>query len=293
MLVNLLPGLRTLRTPLAVGYLWLLGLWLIFAQELPTSDPKTIGPVHSVFEAETFLGSGTVLAALSFLAYLLGIMILWRLDWNIFIVMYPELSQSPLRTRNFLITKLFTPLSRPLLLFHRPKCHALQGQLVLILARKLRTVPEEHRNEATLLVTEQIRTPARTNTFTTWTHDSEDIHTAAVLGGQLPEVSIQLQAANRDLWDAFDRARAESEFRSAIVWPIIPVICVAALHLSPWWWLLITIPVLLLFLAMGESVQATSTLVQAMALGVVDPPVFGEIDDMTARKEKGTTELKV
>lgn len=35
MLAGLLPGLRQVRTPLAVGYLWLLNLWLLLADYLP------------------------------------------------------------------------------------------------------------------------------------------------------------------------------------------------------------------------------------------------------------------
>jgi hypothetical protein len=34
---NLLPGLRDLRTPLAVGYLWLVALWLALHKYLPAS----------------------------------------------------------------------------------------------------------------------------------------------------------------------------------------------------------------------------------------------------------------
>lgn len=37
---------------------------------------------------------------------------------------------------------------------------------------------------------------------------------------------------------------------------------------------------------MGESVQATSTLVQALVLGIVAPPMFAEVDETVLRRIK-------
>ncbi|MFF4392878.1 MULTISPECIES: hypothetical protein [unclassified Streptomyces] len=38
MLASLLPGLRELRTPLATGYLYLLLLFLLFSDSIPTKN---------------------------------------------------------------------------------------------------------------------------------------------------------------------------------------------------------------------------------------------------------------
>jgi hypothetical protein len=62
-LLNILPGLRELRAPLAAGYLWLLVGWLAFGDaELPR---------HAREFLEEFRGLGDAVA-LSFAAYLLG-----------------------------------------------------------------------------------------------------------------------------------------------------------------------------------------------------------------------------
>jgi hypothetical protein len=72
MLASLLPGLRDVRTPLTVGYLWVLILWIWFADNLPREVPAEDGPIRRVFELSGVLGDGAVLAGLSFVAYLLG-----------------------------------------------------------------------------------------------------------------------------------------------------------------------------------------------------------------------------
>lgn len=71
MLTTILPGLRDLRTPLATGYLWLVALFLIFAELVPKPD-SDIAIVRQVFDLSTALGTTTLLAVASFIAYLIG-----------------------------------------------------------------------------------------------------------------------------------------------------------------------------------------------------------------------------
>src|SRR5687768_7664884 len=74
MLAGLLPGLRQVRTPLAVGYMWLLVLWLLFADDLPR-NPTDGSLISRVFELGGFFGKAAVVATLSFVAYLIGSLI--------------------------------------------------------------------------------------------------------------------------------------------------------------------------------------------------------------------------
>src|SRR5690554_6799109 len=72
MLASLLPGLRDVRTPLTVGYLWLVLLYLWFADRLPHERPDGDGVLSRLFDLSAFVGLSVTLAATSFVAYLVG-----------------------------------------------------------------------------------------------------------------------------------------------------------------------------------------------------------------------------
>jgi hypothetical protein len=56
-LSSLLPGLRNLRTPLAVGYLWIVALWLLLHDHIPkTLEQAATEPAKSLFELGSLLG---------------------------------------------------------------------------------------------------------------------------------------------------------------------------------------------------------------------------------------------
>jgi hypothetical protein len=71
-LASLLPGLRDLRGPLAVGYTWLIVLWLFFADKVPHERPANGNAIAKLFDLGDLLGPTVVLAAVSFVAYMLG-----------------------------------------------------------------------------------------------------------------------------------------------------------------------------------------------------------------------------
>jgi hypothetical protein len=72
MLASLLPGLRDVRTPLTVGYLWLFIGWAWFGDRLPRTRPAGDGLIARFFDLYGVLGLSAIAVVLSFLAYLLG-----------------------------------------------------------------------------------------------------------------------------------------------------------------------------------------------------------------------------
>jgi hypothetical protein len=74
LLMNLLPGLRDLRAPLAAGYLWLAAGWLCFAPELPTSINEAQGVLKDIYRVIQASSPVAVLAGLTFAAYIVGIL---------------------------------------------------------------------------------------------------------------------------------------------------------------------------------------------------------------------------
>jgi hypothetical protein len=74
MLAQLLPGLREVRTPLACGYLWLLAAY--FALYNPIPEPgHARGAVAAVYDLSALAGRPATLAAVTFAAYLVGILL--------------------------------------------------------------------------------------------------------------------------------------------------------------------------------------------------------------------------
>ena len=72
MIVNILPGLRELRAPLASGYLWLLTFWLTFAPLVPPMSGAT-GIWADINRLGSAVGRSGALAAATFAAYIIGI----------------------------------------------------------------------------------------------------------------------------------------------------------------------------------------------------------------------------
>lgn len=73
LLSSLVPGLRDLRTPLAVGYIWIAVLWIL-SPELPSTVTSN-DLLNRVSQLGATVGPGGQLAALSFAAYLLGVLL--------------------------------------------------------------------------------------------------------------------------------------------------------------------------------------------------------------------------
>ena len=72
MLTSLLPGLREVRAPLAAGYLWLLAAWLLLFPRFPTPGQQWGEWFPALAKLGDVLGGVAVLAAVSFVAYLVG-----------------------------------------------------------------------------------------------------------------------------------------------------------------------------------------------------------------------------
>lgn len=71
MLASLLPGLRELRAPLAAGYTWIFGLWVML-RDLNIES----GPVRAFREDITqlaaWIGKPALIGAVTFVAYIIG-----------------------------------------------------------------------------------------------------------------------------------------------------------------------------------------------------------------------------
>src|SRR4051794_33626713 len=72
--MNLLPGLRELRAPLAAGYMWIITVWISLSDfhALPQSRPAGDAWRAQLWDLGGALGKTTLLGITTFAAYLLG-----------------------------------------------------------------------------------------------------------------------------------------------------------------------------------------------------------------------------
>jgi hypothetical protein len=285
LITNLLPGLRDLRTPLAVGYLWLVALWLVLYKHLPKSIGTARGPMKSLYELGDFVGKGVVLAAATFVAYLLGSLLVrpprtWlnakadqkddeagkdddKFDWVWIYLLDGHIADSAiLQLRSFVDNKL-----REVEDVMHPWLHRR-----ILEARELPIIQKDDDPYATIL-------------------NLRSAYVSSILEDQ-DLVGMQLQARNRDLWETYDRKTAESHFRYGITWPLIAIIAIISLQSSWFWLFLLIIPVWLLTLAWRLNLEAKATLIQAIITGLVVPPILEDLDKGVKKRREELKQLK-
>jgi hypothetical protein len=282
-LASLLPGLRDLRTPLATGYLWLVTLWLLVHEHLPTSAATASGPTKSLLQLADLVGKATVLAAFSFIAYLVGSILMLSLRPNFAAyVVDPENHMLGGFIGSTIIRVTHGALGTP----SSGLTTSMYDQIRTFASSRLRenNVRLSTKHHADILRT---RPSAATDDANTERHNKELLagdYSGAIIK-DLPLVAIQLQAKNRDFWDTYDRHNAESLFRFGIAQPLVFLVIVWAWQSTSWWLILLAVPGVLVVLGFRHSVSATATLVQAVVLKLVEPPVLEELREAVAREE--------
>jgi hypothetical protein len=74
MLATVLPAVRYIRTPLTVGYMWFLVLWLAIGHRLPTASQAS-GVLADVYRISHAVGPAGTAVAVSVAAYVVGILL--------------------------------------------------------------------------------------------------------------------------------------------------------------------------------------------------------------------------
>ena len=292
MLASLLPGLRDLRTPLATGYLWVVALWLVLHDWVPGSVEAATGPIKSLYQLGTFGGDAVTLAALSFIAYLLGSMLRIQPRTNFSGTIYktrPEIRLMPTRALlSWIAWQSFnfsSALYRQLETFVSTRLRETASDLnfndhVDVVLRRARGKPIWPNEEGPFGPRPESESP----------QDEERVLTSAYaenIVDDFPAVAIQLQAKNRDFWDTYDRQLAEAQFRYGIAPPLALIIVLLAWQSGDWWWLfLLAAPVFLFVLGYRHRIEAASTLVQAVVLKMVEPPVLERLRETVAKKQE-------
>jgi len=240
MLNSLLPGLREIRTPLATGYLWLLTSWVIFSHQMPRQRPSA-GPLASLWDLANYAGKGALLAALTFIAYLVGSLV--------------EINPQ----------RLWAYGGRPQWLSR------LRDLLRHGVLNRLRVIPFSDQAERDLVTysAEDLGTVI----------DGEYAAGKMMQSVMYEErqLATRLQAQNTELFGRYDRLLAESAFRLNVAPPLVVLLTVLTWQSS----LATGMQVALTFLALGygatlcsqavmRAVQSRDVIAQALVVGILE-----------------------
>jgi hypothetical protein len=102
----------------------------------------------------------------------------------------------------------------------------------------------------------------------------------------IPQIAVRLHAESKNLWDEYDRLRAESEFRLAIAPPIVLLFGASAGQLSAWhpigtgvgFILGLGVGFLFLWSGLMKNRESNDAVLQAVLINVVKSPAQDEIE---------------
>jgi hypothetical protein len=279
MLASLLPGLRDLRTPLATGYLWLIAIWLLLHDRLPKTVDQATGPIRSLYQLGALAGTTASLAAVSFLAYILGSMLLLNLSSHL----DPYILEPKIGIANLPI---------PARTVAAVRGYGLRGGLNYtsgrLMYRQLETFTRARVRESTRFkVMKELHSSVLGRPADMTSIEALTYQYVKQIVREFRAVGIQLQAKNRDLWDTYDRRTSEAQFRFGISPPL--ALCIALIawqSRDPRWLVLLVVPLYLSVLGTRETAEAASTLVQSIVLKRVEPPVLERLSETVAKQKE-------
>jgi hypothetical protein len=290
-LANLMPGVRELRAPLAAGYLWLLAAWLVLAERIPPEEEAT-GLLKSLYDLGDVATAIGFAIALSFAAYLVGII-------------SQAILNPPLRELYSLVVY---RLSRESLQVQLPyvswyeeswdlKFIRARGLISYRGARALNQIVSNRlmdlwsrlpRGGLSELLHVELGEPPPSQAGPTsareeWIDDARNPELSNSVAGrvfqELPVIATRLIGKEPELFAAQDRLKGESDFREAIVPPLLALGVIVALFTFPVW----TAPVLAITLlfagliareARKSNRDRNDLIIDALFLERVESPIL-------------------
>jgi hypothetical protein len=240
MFAHLLPGIREVRAPLAAGYLWLLALWVALEPVLPDERSAT-GVVESLYRLADGLSAVGVGVAVSFAAYLVGSLSIslfglplgkWHGRRDLSAQARDALAELARATRSELerILSISGVDVEQLLDESRVIAEvALPGGNRKILYKRRRRGRRPHPRGPGRAQPRDFEAEQQGRIAFAVTRELDVIATTRLLG------------RDQELYSAIDRLRAETEFRRAIVPPIVFGGLAVGLRVPGPWWLLVVV----------------------------------------------------
>jgi len=291
MLMNLLPGFRELRAPLAAGYLWLIVPWILWTPTCEDSElTMSACELNSAF-SDVGLGA---LAIASFAAYLLGALSItfcslplrrWLQVGGV--RRHEHLRPVSARADRYLqrlATETVERLSLALGLTETSLTEVLDEVLDEEVPRRSRRWPWQRRPDRSAAVL-RADSPAPV--------PEEAVHRDRLVSAMARElddiVLTRLLGRDPELFSAIDRRRAEVDFRLAIIPPLVAVLAVVASGVPVIAGIAVAAGAVLFVAALGWDAlasqrKANEDLTAAIADGRVRAPALERVEaEVTAR----------
>ena len=111
--------------------------------------------------------------------------------------------------------------------------------------------------------------------------------TKAGILAETAELVVRLQVAAENLYQSYDRKRAEAELRLAVALPVFfVVVCIAVYEQQPWWMVLSAFPVALWWQGRTRREDAESDLIQMLTQAVIQTPFLERLEQAARRRHK-------
>ena len=309
MFANLLPGLRELRAPLVAGYLWLATAWFLFGDRFAADSSQTTPQLRQVYRLFEFLGRPATLAALTVVAYLIGLVSLsmteglrrgarWIASYGSLFGRWRRRGSNRRVGELLRDTTVLQPAQRVVLArldrrllkdaAFRDELRARVDQAIVPAQRELwvqlqtlhRALTDDERSTFSV---NACRSPfplpfvldAEVNSELQRSYslrqelllrfvDLELYVQGAVR--EVEELPARLLKGAPEVFAAYDRLRAEAEFRNAVALPLTALLVTFTATWSTWWIFGLLLPAALLLLAHQSSIRAGKQLAEAFAV---------------------------
>lgn len=273
---SILPGLREIRTPLAVGYAWILVLYLAVLYRLPDPAHAT-GPLADAYRVGRLVTPVGIAVAASVAAYLVGVIVLpltsaltkTVLRWRR-IAPFWLLARLPGRSPEDQISEAFEAIAVDHLADRVRDDQEFRAALVrhgVEVSRITGAEIDEARLDELLRKDSAVRQEAiREASDYSWK--------LGELDDLLPLMVQRMRGHDDQAASEYERLTAESGFRAGMAWPLLTMLMVLAARGSTWW--LIGLPAVLPLIssASAASLQAALLLSTVIASRRYGEPIM-------------------
>ncbi|MFF4524191.1 hypothetical protein [Streptomyces bluensis] len=259
MLINLLPGLRDVRTPLTVGFIYFFTAWVVFGDALPERG-EAVGLMKSIYDLYGFIGKPALMAAVSFMAYICGALIGSFIGWGFFWARMPFTSP----TLEFKINDMARA---DLAAYIFSKLHEVPyGQVRYGGPFEWRPGEFNPRDRAILALERTIPSEER--------ELYKEIETR--LAYEQDQLRVKLLVSNPEIYAEHDRHRAEAEFRAGVGVAGAALFISLTLAVAAYWIFAMIIPAACLIAGEAKRRESNDVLVQAVIAGELVPSMIAE-----------------